>query len=319
MACQTQMPFLFWIEILLSDFAAGVELVVLATGSEEFVVCAPLNDAAPLEHDDTVTITHGGQAMGDDKSGAPLHERVHALLHESLGARVDAAGCLVEDEHRRVGNGCTGDGEQLAFTLAQVSTIGIKNGLVAITQASDEAVGIDQFSRLDAVLVGSIEPAIADVVHDGASEQVSLLQHHAQAVTQVALADVVHADAVIKDFAVLDVIEAINEVGNGCLASTCTTHKGNLLVRHGVNVNVKEHLFIRIIAKVHIIELDTTVDLNILVGTVCLRDFPCPDARARFAGNELARAIVSRVDQGDIAMVGFGGFVVKLENAVSAY
>lgn len=58
MACPTQMPFLFLIEILLSDFAAGVELVILATGSEEFVVGATLDDAASLQHNNAVTVAY---------------------------------------------------------------------------------------------------------------------------------------------------------------------------------------------------------------------------------------------------------------------
>ena len=55
--------------------------------------------------------------MGDDEAGAAVHQAVHAALHQSLGAGVDGGSSLIEDEHRRVGDGCTGDGQQLTLAL----------------------------------------------------------------------------------------------------------------------------------------------------------------------------------------------------------
>ena len=165
-----------------SDFAAGVELVVFALGSEEFLVGAALDDAATFQDDDAVAVADGRETVGDDKGRAAFHQRVHAALHEGLGAGVDAAGCLVEDEHGWVGDRGTCDGKQLALALAQVTAVGIQHGLVAVTQAAYKAVGIDQFGSFDTLLVGCRESAVADVVHHSACEQVGLLQNHAQAV-----------------------------------------------------------------------------------------------------------------------------------------
>ena len=36
---------------------------------------ALLDDASVVEDDDLVGITDGGEAMGDDKGGAPLHDK----------------------------------------------------------------------------------------------------------------------------------------------------------------------------------------------------------------------------------------------------
>ena len=44
---------------------------------------ALLDDAPVVEDDDLVGITDGGEAMGDDKGGAPLHDGVHA--HKGMG------------------------------------------------------------------------------------------------------------------------------------------------------------------------------------------------------------------------------------------
>lgn len=143
---------------------AGVEVVVLATQRQQLVVCAALDDTPLLEHDDAVGVAHGAQAVGDDKGGAPAHERVHASLHQPLGVGVDARRGLVEDEHRRVGDGCTRDGQQLPLALTQVAAVAGEYGVVAIGQTAYEAVGTHQLCGLDAVLVGGPEVAVTDVV-----------------------------------------------------------------------------------------------------------------------------------------------------------
>ena len=67
-----------------------------------------------------------------------------------------------------------------------------------------------------------------------AGEQVGVLQHDAQAAAQVGLLDLVDVDAVVADLAVGDVVEAVDEVGDGRLASTGGAHEGDLLTRLGI-------------------------------------------------------------------------------------
>ena len=94
---------------------AGIELVVLAALGDELVVRAALDDAPLLEHHDAVAVSDSRKPVGDDERRAPLHQRIHAGLHERLGARVDGRGRLVENQHGRVGDRRAGDGEQLAL------------------------------------------------------------------------------------------------------------------------------------------------------------------------------------------------------------
>ena len=103
---------------------------------------ALLNDATMLHDHDDVGVAHGAQAVSDDKGGAPLHERVHALLYESLSARVDVARRLVEDERGRVGYRSPSNSDELSLTLRQVSTIAREHGVVALRQTRDKVVGM---------------------------------------------------------------------------------------------------------------------------------------------------------------------------------
>ena len=54
--------------------------------------------------------------MRDHKRGASAHDAVHTALDELFGTRVDGTRGLVQDEHRRIGDGHARDGEQLTLT-----------------------------------------------------------------------------------------------------------------------------------------------------------------------------------------------------------
>ena len=52
--------------------SAGVQLVILPFGGDEFLVAAPLDDAAMVQHQDDVGVLHRGQPVGNDKGGATV-------------------------------------------------------------------------------------------------------------------------------------------------------------------------------------------------------------------------------------------------------
>ena len=64
-----------------------------------------------------------------------------------LGARIDAARRLVQDQDARIGEDGARDGEQLALSLAQVAGPLRKGRIVPVRQAADELVGVGQLGR----------------------------------------------------------------------------------------------------------------------------------------------------------------------------
>ena len=138
--------------------------------------------------DHLVGVADGAQAVGDHEAGAALHQAQQRLLDARLGAGVDAAGGLVQDQDGRVGQDGAGDGKQLALALAEVAGPLRELGLVAVRQLADEVVGVGQLGRLDHFLVGGLQPAVADVLHHGVGEQEGVLQHQPQLAAQVGLA-----------------------------------------------------------------------------------------------------------------------------------
>ena len=98
--------------------------------------------------------------------------------------------------------------------------------------------------------LGGVQLAKADVVRDGAGEQVGVLQHNAKAAAQVVLADLLNIEAVIENPPALDVVEAVDEVGDGRLARAGGADKGDLLAGLCVEVDVVQDGVVGVVGKV---------------------------------------------------------------------
>ena len=219
---------------------------------------AALDDAAVFEDHDGVGVADGGQAVRDHKRGAATHDAVHTALDELFGARVDGARGLVQDEHRRVGNGHARDGEQLALALRQVGAVSRDRRVVAPRQAADKRIRAGGLSSGAHLLVGRVELAKADVLRNGAAKQVRVLQHNAKRPAQAGLGDMLDVDAVVRDLAVINLVETVDEVGDGRLTGACGAHKRNLLPRLGKQVEIREYAGARHVGKVHGVEAHVT-------------------------------------------------------------
>ena len=65
-----------------------------------------------------------------------------------------------------------------------------------------------------------------------------------------------HINAVILNGALLDIIEAVDEVGDGGFACAGGTDEGDLLARTAIQVDIMQDDLARIIAKVYILKDD---------------------------------------------------------------
>ena len=215
---------------------------------------AALDDLAVLQHHDRVGVAHGGEAMGNDKGGAILHQGVHALLDMALGSGVDRGGGLVQHQDRCLAQGGPGDVQQLALALGQVCAVAFDHRVVAVGQAADEAVGAGGLRGGYDLFIGGVQPAIADVLHHRAGEQVGVLEHHGDVPTQIALGHVHDVNAVDGDPAGINVVEPVQQVGDGGLARAGGAHEGDLLARLGIQADVLQHRLFRHIAEADVVQ-----------------------------------------------------------------
>ena len=80
-----------------------------------------------------------------------------------------------------------------------------------------------------------------------------VLQHDSERVAQVIFFDLVDIDAVIADLAVLDIVETVDQVGDGRLSGAGAADKGNFLTR-SVEIYVVKNGLLWNIAEIDIIK-----------------------------------------------------------------
>ncbi len=117
-----------------------------------------------------------------------------------------------------------------------------------------------QFGRFLDLRLGWLQPAVADVLADGAREQVRRLQHHADARldgVQRQVGVVMPAD---QDAPAFGLIEAAQQVDDGGLAAAGGAHQGDGLAGLDVQVEVLDHRLVVLIPEVHMVENDVAAD-----------------------------------------------------------
>ena len=123
-------------------------------------------------------------------------------------------------------------------------------------------------------------------------------------------------DAVVPDLAVLDVVEAVDKVGDGGLAGTGGADEGDLLARTAIEVDVVQDGLVRYIAEIDVRKGDVAFQLVVGGGTVVVGMLPGPDAGALVGLHEVVVLVVLGVDEGDIALIGLAGLIHHLEDAL---
>ena len=119
----------------------------------------------------------------------------------------------------------------------------MQHGVVSLRQTSDETVRIRKSCRCVDFLVRSIKLTIADILHDGVSKEVSILQNDTERSAEVRLFDLIDVDRIIADLTVLNIIKSIDQIGDGRLAGTGGSDKCNFLSRLRVKLDiVEDHL-----------------------------------------------------------------------------
>ena len=151
---------------------SGVQLVVPALLRQELFVGAALYDAALLQDDYDVGVHYRREPVSYDEGGAARHQGVHAALDQDLGTGIYAARSLVQYHNRRIRNSAARYRKQLALALRELASRAAYNGIVAVRQLFDEVVDVRELGSGDDFLVRGVRLSVANVVRDGACEQV---------------------------------------------------------------------------------------------------------------------------------------------------
>ena len=146
-----------------------------------------------------------------------------------------------------------------------------------------------------------------------------ILQHHSQGPAQIRLLDLVDIDTVVADFSVGDIIEPVDQIGDGGLSGTGGAYESDLLPRLCPQADIVQNNLVVRIAKVHIIEDHTALLFRIGDGSFRLVGmFPCPQVGTGIRLGEIAVFVLSGVYQFHIALVLFRLLIHQIEHTLGA-
>ena len=80
-----------------------------------------------------------------------------------------------------------------------------------------------------------------------------ILEYHAQGTAEVSFLNLIDIDAVIADLSVCDIVEPVDQVGNGGLAGSRGPYKGDLLARLREKRDIVQDDLVLIVAEIHIV------------------------------------------------------------------
>ena len=125
------------------------------------------------------------------------------------------------------------------------------------------------------LLIGGIGSAVADVFHHRAGEQMGVLQYHGDVRAENVTLDVLDVHTVNGDGSFLNVVETVEQIGNGGLTGTGRADKGDFLTGMGVQGDVLQNDLVGIVAEGNVGEYHVALHLGHIqcFRCVCLLGF----------------------------------------------
>jgi hypothetical protein len=105
------------------------------------------NDVSPVDDQNLTSSADGTEPVGNDETGTPLHKVEQRLLNVDFITDVDRRCGLVEHKDAGVGDDGARDSQQLALSLAEVTSPLGEDGVVPLREAPDELVGVGKRRR----------------------------------------------------------------------------------------------------------------------------------------------------------------------------
>lgn len=188
----------------------------------------------------------------------------------------------------------------------------------AVRQAADEPVCVGELCRRYTLLIGGVQPAIADVFEHRAGKQAGVLQHHAETAAQVGLFNPADVDAVVANLPLLNVVKPVDQVGDRRLAGAGGADERNFLPRFCIHADVVQHRFWSVISERDVLKGHLSAQPHI--GGAAFGSWLLPGPKAGLLGRFHERALRTfpDVDQLGIAAVLLWRFIQQRKGARGA-
>ena len=195
--------------------------------------------------------------MRDHETRTPHRQRVHRLLNQFFGTRIDGRGRLVQNQNRRILHHRARNRQQLLLTLRQRRLV-IENRVIAIRQRHDVVVQPNGLACGDDLLVGHALLGICDVFTHRSTEHPRILQHHRELIVHIPARHRFGIDAINRNRAAGNLVEAHKQVHHRGLAGTGRADDGDLLTGLHRSGEVVDDRFVGFVAEAYVAEFHVT-------------------------------------------------------------
>ncbi len=100
-----------------------------------------------VQHDDSVRVADGRQAVGDHQGGSVLQQLAQCLLNEFFRFRIDVSCGFVEDQDIRIVGQNARKGKKLPLSHGEVAASFVQLSIQAIGEVIYKGVRSDQLDR----------------------------------------------------------------------------------------------------------------------------------------------------------------------------
>mmetsp|Transcript_41162 Transcript_41162/g.64307 ORF Transcript_41162/g.64307 Transcript_41162/m.64307 type:complete len:368 (-) Transcript_41162:934-2037(-) len=221
-----------------------------------------LHYLAALDNRNDVRIADGGQPVCHNNASPANHQAIQSLLDKLLALSIQRACSLVKQEDLRILEQGTSNSNALLLSPRKHDSTFTTLSIVTLRQRLDEIVGVRQACGLLDTSMCADLGAVHDVVLDGHGKEDWLLLHKPDLVTQplwVILKDVHSVD---QDGTTLAVVETLDEVDEGGLATSRRAHQRKGLARRKVDAQAVHDLDLgaRRVVEMYFLELNMSLD-----------------------------------------------------------
>ena len=112
------------------------------------------------------------------------------------------------------------------------------------------------FCCCDNFLICRIEPAVADVFHDGSLEQPRILQDHTEGIAQLSAVEVFDVVVVQQNGSAVDIVEAHQQFDHRRLSGSGRADDRGFLARFYFGAEIVDDNLLRVVAEMYVVEGD---------------------------------------------------------------
>lgn len=141
----------------------------------ELVMRAVLNDPPGFQHDNSVTVNHGGKPVGDDEGGASPHEFREGVLDNLFRSGIQIGRGFIQNKNPGIPQKCPGNTDALALAAAERHAPFADYGVVFHGETLDKLIHVCHPGRFKHFGLCGVVATVKDIIADTPAEKNGIL------------------------------------------------------------------------------------------------------------------------------------------------